>query len=337
MLVLGIETTCDETAIAVVENGKIIHSNIFRSQIETHKKFGGVYPELASRQHIDHLLPLIEKTLEIANIKKYELNLIAASYTPGLIGCIVMGLNCAKALSYSLNIPFIGVHHIEAHLYAAIMSDKTPVFPSLGIVLSGGHTLIAKIKSLGEYEILGSTVDDAIGEAFDKVARFLDLPYPGGPEIEKLATSGNPSAHPFKAGTVKNHPLHFSFSGLKTNVLYSIKGQNQDKNAPSNLSQQEKADIAASFQSAAFSDVIKKASIAAKQHHLKTIYLGGGVTNSQTFRKLFEEQSPNLSLVFPAKGLSLDNGAMIAGLGYHKYHAQGKSPYSLEPAPRTPL
>lgn len=338
MQVLGIETTCDETAIGVVEDGKLIHSNILRSQIDTHAKFGGVYPELASRAHIDHLLPLIDKSLKEASLSLDQIDVIAASYTPGLIGCIVMGLNCAKALSYALDLPFVGVHHVEAHLYSAIMSRQDdPEFPALGLVLSGGHTLMAIIEGIGSYRIISSTVDDAIGECFDKVARFLDLPYPGGPEIEALSKKGDSSRYPFKAGRVKERPLDFSFSGLKTNVLYSIKGQNNDKNAPSHLSEKEKADVAASFQKVAFEDIVKKAKLAAKEYGLKDVYLGGGVVNSQTLRQLFFENAKEFNFYFPGKGLSLDNGAMIAGLGYHKYLESGESSLELQASPRTSL
>lgn len=338
MLVLGIESTCDETAIAIVENGRKIHSNVLRSQIETHKRYGGVFPELASRQHVDHLLPLIEKALSEANFTKKDLDLIAVSYAPGLIGCIVMGLNCAKALSYALDIPFIGVHHVEAHLYSAIMSRETEAtYPALGLVLSGGHTLLARVDDIGSYSLLGSTVDDAIGECFDKVATFLDLPYPGGPEIEKLALMGDDSKYPFKAGTVKNQPLDFSFSGLKTNVLYSIKGQNNDKKAPSILLQKEKADVAASFQKAAFSDIVKKTLKAAQKENIKDVYLGGGVTSSVALRNLFKSESSKLNFYFPKKELCTDNAAMIAGLGYHKYLSGKSSDLGLEALPRVQL
>ncbi|PCI92494.1 tRNA (adenosine(37)-N6)-threonylcarbamoyltransferase complex transferase subunit TsaD [Candidatus Aerophobetes bacterium] len=338
MLILGIESTCDETAIAIVENGRKIHSNVLRSQIETHKRYGGVFPELASRQHVDHLLPLIERALKEAGYTKRDIDLIAVSYAPGLIGCIVMGLNCAKALSYALDIPFIGVHHVEAHLYSAIMSrDEKATYPALGLVLSGGHTLMARIDDIGSYTLLGSTVDDAIGECFDKVARFLDLPYPGGPEIEKLALSGNATKYPFKAGRVKGKPLHFSFSGLKTNVLYSIKGQNNNKKAPSILSEDEKADVAASFQEAAFKDIIKKTILAARMENIQDIYLGGGVTNSSALRAMFEKADSKLNFHFPKKELCQDNAAMIAGLGYHKYLSGNASSLDLEAIPRVQL
>ncbi len=339
MLVLGIETTCDETACAVVEDGYKILSNVLSSQIEQHKRYGGVYPELASRLHVDRLIPMIDLALKTANVKKQDLDLIAVSYTPGLIGAITIGLNGAKALSSALNIPYVGVHHIEAHLYASMMKAKAPPeSPSLGVVVSGGHTLLLKISSIGEYKVISQTVDDAIGEAFDKVARMLDLPYPGGPYIESLALKGDPTSYSFKAGFVKKNPLHFSFSGLKTNVLYSICGPNATK-AKKTLEETEKANIAASFQHAALSDIVKKAYKACELINAKAIYLGGGVTQSAYLKKLFHESNENnLPLFFPEKGLSLDNGAMIAGLGYHKFLDQKQpSPLNLKAAPRTPL
>lgn len=339
MLVLGIETTCDETACAVVKDGHEILSNVLSSQIEEHKRYGGVYPELASRLHVDRLIPMIDLAIKKAHIKKEDLDLIAVSYTPGLIGAITIGLNGAKALASALDIPFIGVHHIEAHLYASMMNQTQPIYPSIGVVVSGGHTLLLKISSIGNYEIISQTVDDAIGEAFDKVARMLDLPYPGGPYIEQLALKGDASKYPFKAGFVKKNPLAFSFSGLKTNVLYTIFSPNIKQSQANNLSNQEKADIAASFQHCALNDVVTKAYKACSLTGAKAIYTGGGVTQSQYLKKLFiEKNSTNLPLFFPEKGLSLDNGAMIAGLGYHKFLKQkGSSPLDLKAIPRSPL
>ncbi len=339
MNVLGIETTCDETACSVVKDGKTILSNVLSSQIESHTRYGGVYPELASRLHVDRCVPMIDLALKEANLSKSDIDLIGVSYTPGLIGAITIGLNSAKALSTALNIPYIGIHHIEAHLYAAMMSSKDTLnFPALGVVLSGGHTLLLKIHNIGSYEIISQTVDDAIGEAFDKVARMLNLPYPGGPEIEKLAKIGDPNAYDFKAGFVKTKPLHFSFSGLKTNVLYTISGPNAKK-SQDNLPLQQKADIAASFQRAAFSDVVKKAFKAASTFDCKAIYLGGGVTQSAALKSMFDKENHlKIPLNFPEQGLSLDNGAMIAGLAYHKFLSQKTSdPLDLKAKPRTAI
>ena len=322
MLTLGIESTCDETACAIVRDGRTILSNIVASQIDLHKEYGGVVPELACRRHIDLMIPVIDQALSEAKVNLSDIDLIAVAHGPGLIGALLIGLNTAKALALTLNKPFIGVNHIEAHLYAALMSQDTDVpFPCLGVVVSGGHSAIILIKGLGHYELIGQTVDDAIGEAFDKVAKLLGLPYPGGPQIEKLALTGNSHRYSFKGGQVKGSPLHFSFSGLKTAVLYAIKGKNADeRERTSPLSVQEQSDIAASFQRAACDDIIKKTLIAAEKFETKTIIFGGGVTNNQYLRKRFSEEDKNLHcLLWPSFGCSLGNAAMIAGLGYCRY------------------
>jgi N6-L-threonylcarbamoyladenine synthase len=222
MIVLGIESTCDETACAIVKDGKDILSNIIHSQSEMHSPFGGVFPELACRRHVDAIIPVIRDAMMHAHVSKNEIDLIAVSKGPGLIGALLIGLNVAKALSMAWDIPFIGINHVEAHLYAAIMPLESPPFPALGIVISGGHTFMVKMRGIGSYEGIGTTQDDAIGEAFDKVASLLHLPYPGGPAIEQLAKQGNPSRFSFRPANVKGRPWDFSFSGLKTNVLYAL-------------------------------------------------------------------------------------------------------------------
>lgn len=321
MNILGIETTCDETAASVVRNGKEILSNVIHSQVDIHKKYGGVYPELASRSHIDKVIPIIQQAVEEAGV---PIDAIAVAQGPGLIGSLVVGINTAKGLSLAWDKPLIGVNHIEAHLYAAMMEQDAPLFPSLGVVISGGHTQMLLMKALGDYELIGTTVDDAIGEAFDKVAALLDLPYPGGPAVEALARSGDPTRFPLKAGRVKGHPFDFSFSGLKTNVLYTIKGPNSTKESPSLLSETEKADLAASFQHTALQDIARKSLKAAREFSCKAIYLGGGVTQNSYLRSLF----PDFPIFYPPKGLSLDNAAMIAGLAYHL------TPSPVSPSPR---
>ena len=304
MIVLGIETTCDETAASLVKDGRQILTNVVHSQIDVHKQYGGVFPEMASRRHVEFLLPIVEEALQG---KKPDL--IAVATQPGLMGALLMGLSCAKALSYAWDIPFVGVNHIEAHLYAAMMPLEHPPYPAIGLIVSGGHTSLLKILGVGAYEWIGSTLDDAVGEAFDKTARVLGLPYPGGPEIEKLAKQGDPKKVPFKPGRIKDRPFHFSFSGLKTQVLYT--------------KDFEKADIAASFQEVALSDLVDKALLAARTFGLKTIYVGGGVSNNKRLRALFAEKGPDIQVFWPPRGLSLDNAAMIAGLGYHVYQKKG--------------
>jgi len=335
MYVLGIESTCDETAASVVVNGQTILSNIVASSADLHEKYGGVFPELASRRHAESILPVVEEALTKANIRLEQIDLIAVAKGPGLIGSLLVGLQFAKGLSIALNKPWVGVNHVEAHLYAAMMGAPKPLqFPALGLVLSGGHTLLLKINGLGEYEQIATTVDDAIGEAFDKVASLLGMPYPGGPHVEMLARSGNPKGFPFSAGRVKKSPLNFSFSGLKTSVLYAIKGQN-GMNART-LTQDEKADLAASFQETALRDVLDKAKIAHAQFDCKSIFLGGGVCNNQRLRQLFQEAFPNV--FFPSWELTLDNAAMIAGLGFQKFlHNPTSDPLDLEALTRIPI
>jgi N6-L-threonylcarbamoyladenine synthase len=324
MKVLGIETSCDETAVAVVEDGKKILVNLVASQAEVHEQYGGVFPEIASRQHMDRLLPLVEQALALVG----EIDRIAVANGPGLMGSLLMGVTAAKTLGFGWNKPVVGVNHVEAHLYAAMM-EVDPLFPALGIVVSGGHTFLAHMAGLTSYKILGTTVDDAIGEAFDKVAALLGYPYPGGPHIETLAKEGDPQKYPFRGGLVKGRPLDFSFSGLKTNVLYSVKGKCNTKNSPTLIPEEEKKHIAASFQQAALSDLVNKALKAASTFPCKGIYLGGGVTQNKALRKLFEEKS-SYPLFWPPKGLGLDNAAMIAGLGYHLKNLEGE----LNPFPR---
>ena len=330
MLILGIESTCDETSAAVVKNGKEILSLTVASSADIHAQFGGVFPELACRRHIEAIIPIVDEALNLAKVKPQEIDVIAVAKGPGLVGALLIGMQAAKGLAIAWNKPFIGVNHIEAHLYAAMMQETSPIFPALGLVVSGGHTILLKIHAIGSYEPISSTVDDAIGEAFDKVAILLGLPYPGGPHVEKLALTGDKQKYAFKAGFVKKSPLDFSFSGIKTSVLYAVK----DKD----LSDQDKADIAASFQHAAFSDLIHKTKIALKTFPAKAIYLGGGVCNNQNLKNLFAQQIPQIPIFWPPKNLSLDNAAMIAGLGFHKFIANPQSdPLDIEVSARIPI
>ena len=331
MKVLGIETTCDETAAAVVEDGEKVLSNIIASQ--SHQKYGGVYPEMAAREHVRAIVPTIQEALEVAGVEQGEIDLIAVAKGPGLIGPLLIGINAAKALSLAWGKPFIGVNHVEAHLYAAMMSNQVYTFPALGVVVSGGHTFMARILGVGHYELIGTTVDDAIGEAFDKVAALLGLPYPGGPEVEALARSGDRDRYPYKAGKVKGHHWDFSFSGLKTNVLYTVKGQNGDKHGEMAISEEEKAHVAASFQETALGDIVNKALAAASEFNCKAIYVGGGVSHNQRFREMLEAEIP---VYWPGPNLSLDNAAMIGGLGFHHFDGKG-SGLDLEPQTRIPL
>ena len=236
MIVLGIESTCDETGAAIVKDGREILSNVVASSADVHEKYKGVFPELACRRHIDAIIPVIDEAMQKAGVTPEEIDCIAVARGPGLVGALLIGMNAAKGLSIAWQKPLIGVNHVEAHLYASMMDLDHIPSPALGLVLSGGHTLLLKIWDVGRYEPIGTTVDDAIGEAFDKVAALLGLPYPGGPPVERLAKTGNRSAYSFTAGKVKKNPFDFSFSGLKTAVLYAVRGK-----------EIEKSDVAASF------------------------------------------------------------------------------------------
>lgn len=317
MITLGIESTCDETAAALLDQEENILSNVIFSQSSYHAQFGGVFPEMASRLHIEQMIPTLEKALG-----GRKPDLIAVANRPGLLGGLLMGIVTAETLSYAWNIPYIGVNHVEAHLYSSMM-NVPKLFPSLGLVLSGGHTLLVKITSVNHYEVLGQTVDDAIGESFDKVASMLGLTYPGGPLIEKLALEGDPHRYPFRGGVVKGAPLNFSFSGLKTNVLYTL-----EKMTPS---EQDKKDVAASFQRAAIEDIYSKTLLALSQDDYKAIYLGGGVTCNTLLKNQFKKAP--CPVYFPRKGLECDNAAMIAGLGMHLFFKEGAHE-TLEAYPR---
>ncbi len=325
MLVLGIESTCDETGAAIVEDGHKILSNVLASSADIHEKYGGVFPELACRRHIDAIIPVIDEAIQKAGITPDQIDLIAVAKGPGLIGALLIGMNAAKGLSIAWNKPLIGVNHVEAHLYASMMDLENIPTPALGIVLSGGHTLLLKILSIGSYEPIATTVDDAIGEAFDKVATLLGLPYPGGPHVERLAATGNSKAHSFTAGKVKRSPIDFSFSGLKTAVLYAVKA---GPTVP--------ADIAASFQETAFRDIANKAYQASKTFPCQAIFLGGGVCANKRLREIMAETFPNIPIHWPSPTLSLDNAAMIAGLGARKAQL-GNDPLDLEVQTRIPV
>jgi N6-L-threonylcarbamoyladenine synthase len=340
MFTLGIETTCDETAASIVEDGHIIYSNVIASQINLHDVYGGVVPELACRRHIDTLIPVIKTALIEAKITLDDVDLIAAAKGPGLIGALLIGLTAGKSLALALGKPFIGVNHVEAHLFASYMSHNQEVeFPALGVVVSGGHTSLVFIHEFGIYKLIGQTTDDAVGEAFDKVAAQLKLPYPGGPHIERLAKEGNPNRYPLKAGCVKDRPFDFSFSGLKTNVMYTLKGQGANKNSPLIIGEEDKKDIAASFQQVALMDVVTKSLNAAKKYGCKCLLVGGGVSNNNYLRQLFDKENTfGLPIFFPSSLMSQDNADMIAGLGHYIYNKKKTSdPLEEEAMTRIPF
>lgn len=317
MLILGIETTCDETAAAVVADGRTILSNVIASQALVHQPFGGVVPELASREHLRRLPRVVEQALQEARIGIRQVDRIAVAQGPGLIGALLVGINTAKGLALSLNRPLVGVNHVEAHLYAAMMGTSDPIpMPALGVVISGGHTALLKIEGQGRYQLISTTIDDAVGEAFDKVAALLGLPYPGGPEVEKLAREGDPSRYTFKAGVVKGKPLAFSFSGLKTSVLYAVKGVGSDKQSALAVPKEDLPHVAAAFQETALGDLVNKITLASHLYGCRSVVIGGGVSHNRRLRDLL--LSSPLPIFWPPPGLALDNAAMIAGLAYHQ-------------------
>jgi N6-L-threonylcarbamoyladenine synthase len=336
MRVLGIETTCDETACAVVEDGKKILSSVVSSSIDLHAPYQGVVPELACRRHVEMFIPVLEQALSEASISLDDLDVVAVAQGPGLVGALLVGLNAAKALALAAERPFVGVNHVEAHLYASMMGRLHEIqWPAVGLVVSGGHTVLCLVEGIGRYRLLGSTMDDAIGEAFDKVSVLLGTGYPGGPQIERLARQGSLNRFQLTPGRVKGQPLDFSFSGLKTAVLYAAKGQNA--RGPLLLDDQEKADLAAAFQEVAFTDLCHKVQLAIEKTGAKSILVGGGVSCNLRLRELLHSVAGELPIFWPGPGLSTDNAAMIAGLGYHIYRRQQcGSPFELEASPQLP-
>lgn len=328
MLILGIETSCDETAAAVVENGKKILSNVVASQVDLHRKFWGIVPEIASRKHLELIIPIIKESLGEARIKLKDLDAVAATYGPGLLGSLLVGLIVAKGLAYALELPFIGINHLEAHFYANFLSYSEIVLPLVGLIISGGHTELIYLSKEREYEILGTTRDDAVGEAFDKVARILDLGYPGGPVIEKMAEKGNPQSIKLPLTHFKNNSLDFSFSGIKTAVLYYVKDLERKK-APVST-----ADIAASFQLKIAQMLSKNLFKVACLKKVKQIILGGGVSANLFLRSFLEKEKPDhIKIFFPPLELCTDNAAMVAACAYPKVKQGKSSPLSLDAQP----
>jgi len=314
MNILGIETSCDETSVAVLKDNMIL-SNIISSQL-FHSDFGGVVPEIASREHLRNLPEILNKALEKSEINISEIDLVACTSEPGLVGALLIGLNFSKSLAISLNIPYIPVNHIQAHLYSSFLQKESLEFPFISLIVSGGHTLLILVKNYFEHIILGSTQDDAAGEAFDKVAKMLGLGYPGGPIIDKLAKKGNKNYHKFPISIIKSKPFDFSFSGIKTSVLYFLK--NIDF-----LNHQEESiipDICASFQEAIIQTLSKKTINAAKLHKIKNIAISGGVSANSRLKEIFYSlKTEGYKIFIPELSLSTDNAAMIAFTGYLKY------------------
>jgi N6-L-threonylcarbamoyladenine synthase len=313
MLVLGIETSCDETAASVVKNGIDILSNVISSSLKYHKKFGGVVPEIATRHHVENIDKVINRSLYDAGLTIRNIDGFAVTDGPGLMGALLTGISCAKAMSYCLNKPLIAVDHLKAHIYSAIMVRDAPKFPFIGLIISGGHTRLYLVQDFNRFKLLGDTLDDAVGEAYDKVAKILGLGYPGGPVIDSLARKGNPDAMKFTCRAVKD-TLDFSFSGIKTAVLYYVRNQ---KPVTSN----QKADIAASFQKAALRVIVENSIKAIEKYKIKSLIVGGGVSANSMLREIMQRESMyrGFKLYFPPLNLCSDNAAMVAGLAHRLY------------------
>jgi N6-L-threonylcarbamoyladenine synthase len=347
-LILGIESTCDETAAAVVEGGRGVLSNVIASQAELHAKFRGVVPEIASRAHIENILSVLRDSLRQAQVYLTDIDAVAVAHRPGLIGSLLIGLTAAKTLAWALGKPLIGVDHVQAHLYSvvlrpapsspqqrhAVAQSALPIFPAVGLVCSGGHTALYRINSWLDIHLIGKTRDDAVGEAYDKVATILNQGYPGGPILDRLAQRGDPSAIRFPRTLLGRDSLDFSFSGLKTAVLYHVRGVPGKPNPPppDRVTQgQELADLAAGFQAACIDVLTTKLARAARRINARSIVIGGGVSANQGLRKALKKFS--IPVHCPALPYCTDNAAMTAGLA-HLLHERGEfSPLSLDAVP----
>lgn len=338
MKILGIESSCDETAASVVENGRVLLSNVVNSQIDIHALYGGVVPEVAARSHIEVVNPVINQALADANCSWDDIDAIAVTYAPGLIGSLLVGTLAARTLAVLKNKPLYPIHHVEAHVYANFLNEQAPEFPMLALIVSGGHSQLVLFKDHGDYELLGQTQDDAVGEAFDKVAKILGLPYPGGPSIAKAALEGDPKRYKLPKAQLKG-AYDFSFSGLKTAVLRAVQHEvGVDFTFPSGelaarLNDVQRNDFAASFQYTAISTLVDKAEKAFRDYAPKSVVIAGGVAANQELRRQLSERLP-LHIDYAPMQLCTDNAAMIATLGY--YYAQKTQPvdpFELEVIP----
>lgn len=310
--ILAVETSCDETAASVIENGNHVLSNVVQSQIESHKRFGGVVPEVASRHHVEMITRVIEEALSNANLTAKELDAVAVTYGPGLIGALLVGVNAAKAFAFAHDLPLIPVHHIAGHIYANQLEHKIK-FPLISLIVSGGHTELIKMNDHLEFEVIGETLDDAVGEAYDKVARVIGLPYPGGPEIDRLSKEGK-DTYDFPRA-LQDDSYNFSFSGLKSHVINKLHNEKQ-KNIEIN-----KADVARSFQESVVDVLTTKTMRALKDENIKTLIVAGGVAANSALRERFETltKENNIDLYIPSLKYCTDNAAMIGAVAYELY------------------
>lgn len=333
VLILAIESSCDETAAAVVKNGREVLSNVISSQIELHKLYGGVVPEIASRKHIEKINQVIEEALSEAEVTLDDIDAIGVTYGPGLVGALLVGVAEAKAIAYAKKLPLVGVHHIEGHISANYIENKQLEPPFLCLVVSGGHTHLVCVKDYGTYEILGKTRDDAAGEAFDKVARAIGLGYPGGPKIDKLSKEGNADAIVFPKAHMEDSPYDFSFSGVKSAVLNYINGCKM-KGA-----EYDCADIAASFQKAVTDVLVENAMHAVKEYGLKKLAIAGGVASNSTLRGAMKKacEENGIEFYYPSPIFCTDNAAMIGVAAYYEYVAGTRHGWDLNAVPNLKL
>ena len=339
MRILGIETSCDETSAAVVEGGRVL-SNVVSSQW-VHAAYGGVVPELASRAHQRRIVEVVDEALRRAGSEKREIEGIAATYGPGLVGALLVGLNFGKALAYGLGKPFTGVNHMEGHLYSNFLSTPAPECPFVSLVVSGGHTMLVSVEAPYRHTLLGQTRDDAAGEAFDKVAKMLGLGYPGGPVIDRLAATGDPGAVKFPRSFLEEGSLDFSFSGIKTAVLYYLRraGLDERGSARGTWDEQKMADICASFQAAVVDVLVRKTMTAVERTGVRNVALAGGVSANSGLRRAMEIEAARrgLRIFAPALEFCMDNGAMIAYVGGLRLERDLQSPMSMAADPSLSL
>ena len=333
VLILAIESSCDETAAAVIRNGREVLSNIIFSQIDLHTLYGGVVPEIASRKHIEKINQVIEQALKEANVTLDDITAIAVTYGPGLVGALLVGVSAAKAIAFATGKPLVGVHHIEGHICANYIENKELEPPFGCLVVSGGHSHLVKVKDYGEYEIIGRTRDDAAGEAFDKVARAIGLGYPGGPKVDKVSKEGNPEAIHFPRAKVDENVYDFSFSGLKSAVLNYL-NQCEMKNIPIVVE-----DVAASFQKSVVDVLVEHSMEAIKEFGFKKFAIAGGVASNSGLRKAFEEECAKRKIEFyhPSPIFCTDNAAMIGVAGYYEYIKGVRSGMDLNAVPNLKL
>ena len=332
--ILGLESSCDETAAAVLAHGDDVLSSVVASQTKLHEKYGGVVPEIAARAHIENLIPVLHETFQQAAVTPDDLDAVAVAYCPGLTPALLIAVTAAKTLAWAWQKPLIGVNHVHSHLQSVLLEHHQDCFPALALIVAGGHSSLYQCAGPLDLKLLGRTLDDAAGEAFDKVAMILQLPYPGGPSIEKLSRTGNPQAIRFPRSLLDRDSLDFSFSGVKTAVLYHCRGQNMlGENRVPNMTQQEKADIAASFQAAVVDVLVEKTMRAARKVAARTVLLGGGVAANTALRTGLQQRcrSAGLKLFIAPMKYCTDNAAMVAGLAYHKLQAGQTEPLTLEP------